>query len=127
MNLYYNYIYRYIKNYHDDMVSLRQHVFLYLKNNPRSKTTDLREKFKDVKWNSVRTYRNQFWKEQEKPDILDIKKLKKSNNKNPSKGCNNMAALIESNLIRILQMGTDDARILNTGMTYLDKTNQFIV
>src|SRR5665648_311217 len=103
------------------MASLRQQVFLYLKNNPRSKSKDLQDKFKDVKWNSVRTYRNQFWKEQEKPDILDIKK-NKSNNKNPSKGCNSMAALIESNLIRILQTGTDDARILNTGMTYLDKT-----
>jgi len=108
------------------MVSLRQQVFLYLKNNPRSKTIDLKEKFEDAEWNSVRTYRNQFWKEQEKPDISDIKN-NKTNNKNPPKGCKSMAALIESNLIRILQMGTDDARIINAGMTYLDKTNQFEV
>ena len=39
----------------------------------------------------------------------------------------NMVGLVEVNLNRILQLGTNDARILNTAISFLDKTSQFIV
>ena len=57
-------------------ISLRQQVFVFLKNNPNIKSDELKEKFKDESWNSVRTYRNQFWKEQKKSDISPITKGK---------------------------------------------------
>jgi len=39
----------------------------------------------------------------------------------------NMVGLIETNLNRILQQGTNDARILNTAISFSDKTSKFIV
>jgi len=39
----------------------------------------------------------------------------------------NMVGLIETNLNRILQQGTNDARILNTAISFSDKTSKFII
>jgi len=39
----------------------------------------------------------------------------------------NMVELIESNLNRILKVGTNDARILNTAISFSDKTSKFII
>jgi len=44
----------------------------------------------------------------------------------PSKSLS-MVGLIETNLNRILQQGTNDARILNTAISFSDKTSKFIV
>lgn len=45
---------------------------------------------------------------------------------NNTKNERDMVALVEVNLNRILKTGTNDARILNTAISFLDKTNQFV-
>lgn len=61
-------------------------------------------------------------------DIIDLSNLPPSigDGKTPPQSPN-MVGLVEVNLNRILQMGTNDARILNTAISFLDKTNQFVV
>jgi len=68
--------------YHGIMDSLRQQVFKYLQDHPTADTERLQNAFKEVSWNSVRTYRNQYWKEHVSPDITD-KKIPKSTTKTP--------------------------------------------
>jgi hypothetical protein len=58
------------------MPALRQQVFIYLKNNPNATTKELKRQFKNENWNSVRTYRGQFWNLQNRSDISDINKPK---------------------------------------------------
>lgn len=56
-------------------LSLRQQVFTYLKNNPNADNERLREQFSDSNWNSVRTYKSQFFNK-----IQDEVNQKKSDN-----------------------------------------------
>lgn len=55
------------------MVSLRKRVFIYLKNNPNANYKDLKREFKKEAWNSVRTYRGQYFKEHGEDISGDIK------------------------------------------------------
>ena len=59
------------------MPSLRQQVFIFLKNNPNAKNPDLYEKFKGESHNSLRTYKNQFFNSQSQLDISPITKQSK--------------------------------------------------
>ncbi|BDI54961.1 MAG: terminase, large subunit [Lokiarchaeia virus VerdaV4] len=45
----------------------------------------------------------------------------------PSSKLVSMVGLIENNLNRILRLGTNDARILNTAISFSDKTSKFII
>ena len=65
------------------MTSLRQKVFIYLKNNPNVKREDLKRKFKNESWNSVRTYKNQYFKIMQNDISSDISGHDKHSSKNP--------------------------------------------
>jgi hypothetical protein len=56
-------------------ISLRQKVFLYIKNNPNCTNEQFKAKFKGESWNSLKTYRNQFWKQHQKNDISGINSI----------------------------------------------------
>ncbi len=58
------------------MISLRQKVFTYLKNTPTADNKDLKEVFKTESWNSVRVYKNQYYKENKISNVISPKETK---------------------------------------------------
>ncbi|BDI54850.1 MAG: terminase, large subunit [Lokiarchaeia virus VerdaV1] len=117
--------------------SLRQKVFTKKKENTNLTLQDFYKFFKKENRNSIRTYFNESNKlyppdiSKSNMDISDIIDLPNNPalifDKSQPPRQYNMVGLVEVNLNRILQMGTNDARILNTAISFLDKTNQFIV
>lgn len=65
-------------------ISMRQKVFTYLKNNPNANKEALEKQFKGEPWNTIKTYKNQFWKAQEQKDISDINSSKNGVTKDKS-------------------------------------------